>query len=139
MDVRALLTMLGLATVLSGCTTAGRNFDGAQLARLDPGTSTLADATHALAVAPALVYGQSDGGVLALWTYRVTWITDGLYSQKQALLQFGPDGRLVRLVDSNNVLLQPWERRKLSGAPPSGLDGLPDLAGSREAPVPPAQ
>ncbi|WP_268609058.1 TRCF domain-containing protein, partial [Escherichia coli] len=39
-------------------------------------------------------------------------------SETQALLQFGPDGRLMRLVDSTNILLEPWERQKLLGPAP---------------------
>ena len=41
-----------------------------------------------------------------------------MYSRKEALLQFGPDGRLMRLVDSTNILLEPWERQKLLGPAP---------------------
>lgn len=42
-----------------------------------------------------------------------------MYSRKEALLQFGPDGRLMRLVDSTNILLEPWERQKLLGPAPA--------------------
>ena len=49
---------------------------------------------------------------------------------RKALLQFGPDGRLLRLVDSTNILLEPWERQKLLGpAPPPEQSG----AGSSRA------
>ncbi|KDB79353.1 hypothetical protein L494_2651 [Bordetella bronchiseptica CA90 BB1334] len=56
--------------------------------------------------------------MLALWQFKITFVTDGFYSRKEALLQFGPDGRLMRLVDSTNILLEPWERRKLLGPEP---------------------
>lgn len=121
--------------LLAGCTTSGRNFDPGQLASLTPGESTLDEAAYALGAAPAMLYGQSDGGTLALWSFKATFVTDGLYSRKQALLQFGPDGRLVRLVDTANVLLEPWERRKLLGPAPERLDGP---AGAPWVPVPAA-
>jgi len=123
MRLRTTLAVLGVAWLLAGCMTAGRNFDPGQLSRLTPGESTLEEASYALGAAPAMLYGQSDGGTLALWSFKATFVTDGLYSRKQAMLQFGPDGRLVRLVDTTNVLLEPWERRKLLGPPPQRLQG----------------
>jgi hypothetical protein len=135
MGLRATLAVLGAACLLAGCMTAGRNFDPGQLSRLTPGESTLEEASYALGAAPAMLYGQSDGGTLALWSFKATFVTDGLYSRKQAMLQFGPDGRLMRLVDTTNVLLEPWERRKLLGPAPPRLDGP---AGAPWNPAPPA-
>ncbi|MBO1111679.1 hypothetical protein [Bordetella petrii] len=135
MGLRSILAVLGVAWLLAGCATSGRNFDPGQLSRLTPGESTLEEASYALGAAPAMLYGQSDGGTLALWSFKATFVTDGLYSRKQAMLQFGPDGRLVRLVDTTNVLLEPWERRKLLGPAPARLDGP---AGAPWVPVPQA-
>lgn len=115
MGLRRLLMVWGVASLLAGCATSGRNFDPGQLSALEPGRSTLDEASYALGAAPVMVYGQNDGGVLALWAFKATFVADGLYSRKQALLRFGPDGRLVRLVDTTNILLEPWERRKLLG------------------------
>ena len=70
---------------------------------------------------------QPDGSLLALWSYKVTVVTDGLYGRKEALLRFGPDGRLANLVDSTNILLEPWERRNLLGPAPAS-EPLPDWA-----------
>jgi len=123
MRLRPVLAMLGMAGLLAGCATSGRNFDPGQLSMLTPGESTLDEAAYALGAAPTMLYGQSDGGTLALWSFKATFVSDGLYSRKQAMLLFGPDGRLVRLVDTTNVLLEPWERRKLLGPPPQRLQG----------------
>ncbi|MCD0506195.1 hypothetical protein [Bordetella petrii] len=128
MGVKSILAIMGLAWLLAGCSTSGRNFDSSQLSMLTPGVSTLEESAYALGAAPAVLYGQSDGGTLALWSFKASFVNDGLYSRKQALLQFGPDGRLVRLVDTTNVLLEPWERRKLLGPSPAGLDGPPGAA-----------
>ena len=98
--------------------------DGTQLRpgqTLDPdaGKTTLEEASRALTAPPDKYYKQTDGTFLALWSFKITFVPDGFYSRKEALLQFGPDGRLLRLVDSTNILLEPWERQKLLGpAPP---------------------
>ena len=104
---------------------AGRLFgDGTQLrpgklSTLTPGKTTLEEASRALTAPPDKYYKQTDGTFLALWSFKITFVPDGFYSRKEALLQFGPDGRLLRLVDSTNILLEPWERQKLLGpAPP---------------------
>lgn len=112
------LAITALALAAAGCSTTGHNFDPHLLSTLTPGRSTLQDAAHALAAPPVALYGQGDGGTLALWSFKASVLTDGLYSRKQVLLQFGSDGRLVRLVDSTNILLEPWERRKLLGPQP---------------------
>ena len=100
--------------VLAGCTATGHAFDSSQLSDVTPGRTTLAQAAYALHAPPDKVYPQSDGTTLALWQYHASFIYDGIYRQQEALLQFGPDGRLVRLIDGN-VPLDPIERRKLLG------------------------
>ncbi len=108
---------LCLPLLLGACSTTGHNFDGGQLAQLAPGQSTLEDATLALGALPDAIYRHPDGGLVAQWRYQVSFVTDGFYGSKSARLQFGPDGRLVRLLDSNNILLEPWARKKLLGPP----------------------
>jgi len=139
MGVKALLLGLGAAAALAGCSTSGNNFDPGALSMLTPGESTLQEAAYALGAAPVVLYGQSDGGALALWSFKATFVTDGLYSRKEALLQFGPDGRLVRLVDTTNLLLEPWERRKLLGPAPGRLDGPAGAPWSIPVPAAPMQ
>jgi len=113
-----LVLIVGLLA-LGGCAASGHNFDSSRLSRLTPGQTTLAEAAHVMTAPPDQIYPQSDGTTLALWRFHLTFVPDGLYSRKQALLQFGPDGRLMRLVDSTNVLLEPWERQKLLGPAPA--------------------
>lgn len=112
------LAMAGLL-MLGGCTATGHNFDPAKLSMLTPGQTTIAQAARTLTAPPDRTYAQSDGTTLALWRFHITFVPEGLYSRKEALLQFGPDGRLMRLVDSTNILLEPWERQKLLGPEPT--------------------
>ncbi|SOE49547.1 hypothetical protein [Orrella dioscoreae] len=100
---------------LAACSTTGHNFDESALGTLTPGQSTLFDAKVALGGQPADIYSQGDGTSLARWAFKVSFVTDGLYHRKEAMLLFGPDGRLIRLVDTNNILLEPWQRQKLLG------------------------
>lgn len=117
-----LLAVAAIALLLGGCAATGHNFDPGKLSTLTPGQTTLEEASRALTAPPDKIYKQTDGTLLALWAFKITFVTDGLYSRKEALLQFGPDGRLLRLVDSTNILLEPWERQKLIGPAP-----MPDM------------
>ena len=114
-----LLATAAIAVLLAGCAATGHNFDPGKLSTLTPGQTTLEEASRALTAPPDKLYKQTDGTLLALWSFKITFVADGLYSRKEALLQFGPDGRLMRLVDSTNILLEPWERQKLLGPAPA--------------------
>lgn len=116
---KTLLAAALTAVALAACTTTGQNFDPSKLSTLTPGQSTLEEASRALTARPDKQFRQTDGSLMALWFFKVSFVTDGLYSRKEAMLQFGPDGRLVRLVDSTNILLEPWEREKLLGPAPA--------------------
>jgi len=106
------------AALAAGCATEGHNFDETGLGRLEPGRTSMAEAQRMLAALPARVYPQRDGSTLALWSFKASAVNDGLYARKSALLEFGPDGRFARLLDADNILLEPWQRQKLLGAGP---------------------
>ena len=127
-----LLASAALA-LLAGCSATGHNFDPGKLSTLTPGKTTLEEASRALTAPPDKYYKQTDGTFLALWSFKITFVPDGFYSRKEALLQFGPDGRLLRLVDSTNILLEPWERQKLLGPAPPPEDN------PEPAPAPPPE
>jgi hypothetical protein len=118
------ISILGLArlalfngvVLLAGCTSAGQNFTEERLGALQPGRTTLVDATHALNAPPDQMLPQSDGSMLARWNFRVSFVTDAVYYRKEAVMQFGVDGRLIRLVDTTNILLPAQTRQKLLGA-----------------------
>ncbi len=105
---------------LTGCSTTGANFDAGKLEDLNPGETTFGETARILMAAPAAIFRQSDGTLLARWEYKISIVNDGFYGRKEAVLQFGPDGRLIRLVESTNILLEPWARKKLIGPPPLG-------------------
>jgi hypothetical protein len=109
-----MLASLAGAFLLTGC--AGQDFSSDQLASLQPGQSTMADAVQALQAVPQQVLPQSDGSTVALWHFKVSLVTDAIYYRKEAILQFGPDGRLARVLDTTNVPLSGATRQKLLGA-----------------------
>jgi hypothetical protein len=113
------VTYVAIAISAGGCHTTGHDFQADRLSNLVPGQTTLPQATYELAGSPTRLYPQSDGTTLAMWSFQRTLVTDGLYRRKDLILQFGPDGRLLRLVDSTNIALKPEQRQKLLGALPS--------------------
>lgn len=103
--------------LVSACTTVGNNFDGGALTHFQPGQTTLVEAVQAFTAPPSEIFPQRDGTSYVRWAYKFSIVTDGLYSRKSVTLQFGPDQRLIRLVDSTNLLIEPWLRTKLLTPP----------------------
>jgi len=108
----ALAATLSLAACSFG---TGRYYTDEGVASLVPGQSTMMEATRAFNAPPTAQFAQSDGTMLARWDYKFSLVTDAVYGTKSTLLQFGADGRLIRLVDSDNVMLSNDSRRKLLG------------------------
>ncbi|WP_233234710.1 hypothetical protein [Bordetella sp. LUAb4] len=116
------------AMSLAACSfTTGRYYTDERVAGLVPGQSTMMEATRAFNAPPTQQFPQSDGTTLARWDYKLSLVTDAVYAHKSTLLQFGADGRLIRLVDTDNVMLSGDSRQKLLGVyvPPSAP---PDLS-----------
>jgi hypothetical protein len=119
--------------VLAGCTVTGHSFDASSLSRLTPGQTTMPQAAYLLSAPPDQIYPQSDGTTLALWRVHMSVVPDAIYGGQEALLQFGPDGRFIRMVDRSNIPLEPWERQRLLGVNPMPAQEQPAVAVS--APV----
>jgi methyl-accepting chemotaxis protein-1 (serine sensor receptor) len=117
--LKALAVAMLLA--LAGCVATGHSFNSAALGDLTPGQTTMAQAVYMLNAPPDKIYPQSDGTTMALWRVHATWLVDTVYVTLEAMLLFGPDGRLVRLVDGTNLPLSSGAQQKLSGgvAPPA--------------------
>jgi len=97
------LLLLGVAFVLSACSTTGNQFDTTDLRFLVPGETTLAEATDLLQGEPVNVYRQLDGSATARWAHTATLATDAIYFNQELWLAFDAYGRFVRIVKSNNV------------------------------------
>ena len=123
--MRIRLILLTLALGLVGCASTGHRFDASRLAPLVPGVASFNDVANALGAPPTQVYRQSDGSYTARWSHKTTFVTDGFYAQQSVSLAFGADHRLQRLVDSNNILLEPWARTRLLGLTPLAVPERP--------------
>ena len=111
--MRIRLILLTLVLGLAGCASTGHRFDASRLAPLTPGVATFNDVANALGAPPTQVYRQTDGSYTARWSHKTTFVTDGFYADQSVSLAFSADHRLQRLVDSNNILLEPWARTRL--------------------------
>jgi hypothetical protein len=110
-----LLACLAGSALLAGCAT-GQDFSADAVASLQPGRTTMSDAIQILQGMPQQVMPQSDGSTIALWAYKMSVVTDAIYYRREATLQFAPDGRLARVLDTTNVPLSGATRQKLLGA-----------------------
>ena len=56
-----------------------------KLSTLTPGKTTLEEASRALTAPPDKYYKQTDGTFLALWSFKITFVPDGLQPQGSAV------------------------------------------------------
>jgi len=118
---------VAMLLVLAGCVATGHGFNSAALADMTPGQTTMAQAVYMLNAPPDRIYPQSDGTTMAFWRFHVTVLVDRVYGTQEAMLLFGPDGRLIRLVDGTNLLLSPAAQQKLSGGVPPPAPPAPEV------------
>lgn len=101
---RLLRTLLiGGAVVLAGCSTTGNRFNSADLRFLEPGYTTLQEASELLQGDPVNVYRQSDGSAIARWAHTNTVLTDAIYFRQELWLAFDPGGYYQRVAKSHNI------------------------------------
>jgi hypothetical protein len=89
--------------VLAGCSTTGNSFDTSALRFIMPGQTTLAEASSLLGASPVNTYQQQDGSLMARWAHNASLMTDAIYFNQELWLDFGPDGRFVRINKSVNI------------------------------------
>ena len=97
------LLALGLSLGLAACSTSGRSFHTSDLDRIKVGQTTLEQASTILEAEPDNVYMQGDGSALAVWAHKASLVTDAIYFRRELWLDFGPDGKFSRVVESTNV------------------------------------
>lgn len=82
------------ALVLSGCMTMGQKFDPAKTDQLQPGVSTIAEAT-ALLGQPAAESTDANGNKLLQWQYSQGTLVGG--SGAHVAILFDSAGKMVRV------------------------------------------
>lgn len=103
--------LLALA-LTAGCATVGTDFADSKLPQLQPGTTTLAQATELLGAQPKQTVRHDNGSVTYIWQY-VSASAVGVSTNKSASLIFGADGKLVRVGQLVNVPLADSDRERL--------------------------
>jgi hypothetical protein len=101
------------ALLIAACASAGKDFNGAKLPELQPGVSTVADATRVLGADPGQTIMLANGTRHVTWQYVTSSGFTGRTEIKQATLVFGTDGRLVRVLSLVNVPLDETARQRL--------------------------
>jgi len=92
------MIFLGLLLLIAGCSfEQGHRFDANSVRRLQPGVTTEQDAI-ALLGPPAATNNNGDGTQLLQWQYVYGTTTSWVGSAHAAIL-FGPDRKMVRLVE----------------------------------------
>lgn len=86
---------------LAGCATSGNKFDHSGVSKLQPGQTTLDDATSYFRAQPYQVVRRDDGLIYASWVY--TFATSSRAKVESIGLLFGADRVLMRLVNFQNV------------------------------------
>lgn len=99
--LRALV--LGGAVALAGCSTTGNPFNTADLRFLEPGHTTLQEASIMLQGEPVNVYRQLDGSAVARWAHKTSILTDAIYRNQELWLAFDSYGRFQRVVKGNSI------------------------------------
>lgn len=95
--MRAVL-ILAIA-LLAGCASTGNNFNAGNLARLEPGITTVAQASELLGAEPAQTINRPDGKRGVVWQYVNTTAFSGT-EIKQAVLLFDEQGHFIRVVQT---------------------------------------
>ncbi|HJD44211.1 MAG TPA: hypothetical protein H9906_04180 [Candidatus Paenalcaligenes intestinipullorum] len=88
---------------LSGCYTAGTQFESNGLAWLQPGITPLSDAKVYLKAEPDQTYYRHDGSSLQIWRYNRSLFPDGVYLDREIWLEFDQLGILQRVVKQKNI------------------------------------
>lgn len=104
---------VALALLVGACASAGKDFNGAKLPELQPGVSTVADATRILGAEPMQIITGANGGQGVMWQYVTVSGLTGRTEIKRASLVFGPDGRFVRIFQLVNIPLNEADRQRL--------------------------
>lgn len=86
-------------TLLVGCASTGNNFNADSLAKLEPGITTVAQASDLLGAKPTQTINRADGKQGVVWQYVNTTAFTGT-DIKQAVLLFDEQGHFLRVVQT---------------------------------------
>lgn len=88
---------LGLMSLLAACYSTGNHFRVSAVNDLVVGQTTQTEAIQLLQGEPVNYYRQGDGSYLALWVFSKSVLPDGIYIDRELLLEFDAMQRLVAI------------------------------------------
>lgn len=91
------------ALLVSACSTTGNNFDTSGMYLLEPGVTTMDQASALMHAEPTNVYRQLSGAATARWAHKATLATDAVYFNRELWLAFDANGRYTHIVKSVNI------------------------------------
>lgn len=100
-------TALGLVFALAGCHSTGNNFKSSGVDHLQPGISTMAEATEFLEADPVNRYYRPDGSYTARWAHVNSLVPDGIYLGRELWMEFDANHVLIRISKRQNVQSDP--------------------------------
>lgn len=86
-------------TLLVGCASTGSKFNADNLAKLEPGITTVTEASELLGAKPTQTINREDGKQGVVWQYVNTTAFSGT-EIKQAVLLFDEQGHFIRVVQT---------------------------------------
>lgn len=89
--------LIALLSVLSACSTTGNHFHLSGIHQLHVGQTTQQQAIALLQAEPVNYYHQSNGTYLALWRFTKSVLTDAIYIERELLLEFDANQKLVAI------------------------------------------
>jgi uncharacterized protein YceK len=90
------LIIVAVIALLSGCSTIGNRFDPAQTDALQPGVTTMADASARMGGQPIAVSTDQAGNTVAQWK----WVQANALGGARAArvdIAFDPSGKMIRV------------------------------------------
>lgn len=88
---------------LTGCATVGSQFGASALSLLQPGVTTLDEASILMQSPPVDIYRGRDGAALARWAHSASLITDAVYLNRELWLRFDAGGHYTGVERSINI------------------------------------
>ena len=95
--------VLCTALLLTACHSTGSNFSSSKIDQLQPGITTYADVVAILEADPVNRYYRPDGTYMVRWAHVSSLLPDGIYFDRELLLDFDASNYLIRISKKHNV------------------------------------
>lgn len=102
-STKSVVCVVLTAILLTACHSTGSNFSSSKIDQLKPGISTFADVVAILEADPVNRYYRPDGTYTVRWAHVNSLLPDGIYFDRELMLDFDANNYLVRISKKHNV------------------------------------